>query len=258
MHYHILAEGDATTKVQDYKSDSRLISYSHDTGDIIDNVMLSLCTDACQHGEEEIEDVCRLVIRPERLVEVLPPARDKANRAVEVFALDSEPTPANQRSAWPPPTQVCVDCSKYDFSILYPGIFTSKEELNEYEEMYLVLAAIEKPDSSDQRFHKNYPELQESAKTCAACMVFLSALPGPDTFKSDDSRPIILRAEAKDDKGAERSLWYIDVGFPAVDDRHPGRQVTRYGKVDVVAAHGGWTSSVSVFPLFPLLSLSPC
>jgi hypothetical protein len=251
----IPAQKNANAKVLDCKSGRRLTSHSDATEDLVHSVMLSPCNDVCQHSDEGIDDAYRLAIRPDGLVEILPPARDTPNRAVEAFALKSEPAPTSQHRRWPMPTQICENCSKYDFSVPYRGIFPSKEELHEYEELSLALAAIERLNFSDQFFHKNYPELQKSAKTCAACQVFLSALPKPDTFKSDDSQRIVLRIETHDDK-FERSLWYIEVGFPSIDSRHPGLQVTRYGIVDVIAAHGRFPAASIFRPTCPLYQSS--
>ena len=234
VHTWIFAEGDTTGT---FKENDRTTYYSHDTRDIINNVELRPCTDACQHGSDWPEDASCLVTRPDGLLEILPPTKDGPRGEVEVCAPDATSPPASERGIWPQPTEVCDDCSKYAFSILYRGVIASKEDQVEWGDFYLALAAVETSDSSGQPFHRNFPGLQESSRSCAACRVFLSALPDPDSFNSDDSRPIVLRVRSKDD-GFERSLSSFDVGFPAIDSRHPDRRVTRYGKVDVIAAHG--------------------
>lgn len=233
---YVFAHGDTTTNFHGGEKDPRFVSFS---GDVVNAFTLSPCTDACHHDDEEFEDRYRVVIRPDGLVEGFRPKTNKESQAVQVFALDSEPPSASQRTAWPPPSQVCEDCSEYDLGVLYPGIITSNKDLDEQEEVSIAFAAIEKPNSSDQAFHKTYPEVQESAKTCACCAVLLSALPQSNNFISDEVRPIVLRSDAKDRGEFDRSLWCIDVGFPSVDARHPGRQVTRYGGLDIVAAPGG-------------------
>ena len=229
----IFQHGDTTTKFEDT---DRTIDYSYETGDIVTSIQLQECTDECNHGDLD-PDVSRLVSRPDGFMEIIPPAKDKPHQEIEVFALDSVPIPTSERNSWPNPTQLCNDCSNFDFSVLYPGIITLRENRSEWTDISAALAAIDKP-SAILPFHKSFLELQESAKTCASCTVFLSALPDPDSFISDDSRPTVLRVPVKGGKGFERSFWYLDIGFPAIDSRHPECRVTRYGKVDVIAANG--------------------
>lgn len=159
MSNYVFAHGDTTTKFHSGKKDPRFVSFSHDTGDVVNAFTLFPCTDACKHDGEELEDRYRVIIRPDGLVEGFHPKTHKESQTVEVFVLDPEPPSASQRTAWPPPSQICAECSEYDFGVLYPGIITSNKDLDEQEEVSIAFAAIEKPNSLDQAFHKTYPEL---------------------------------------------------------------------------------------------------
>lgn len=250
----IFQHGDTTTKFDDV---DRMLTYSHETGDIAPSMLMRECTDECQHGDID-PDVFRTRVRPDGLVEIIPPA-NKTDGEIEIYAMDAVQIPASQRASWPPSTQICNACSDFDFSVLYPGVVTLKENQDEWSRMRAALAAVDKHDSAILPFHKNFAELQESGKSCASCSVFLSALPDPDTFTSDNDRPIGLRVQGKSDYEFARSFSYLDVGFPAVDHRHPECKVTRYGQVDVIAAFGESSAepelsscSSSIILTFPL------
>jgi hypothetical protein len=238
MQSVVYAGNDSSSRFTDKPDTGRLITFGE--GDIVTAVDLHPCTDACQHdtGWPTDTEPSRLVLRPDGLVEILlaTKANTDALKEVEVCSI-YQPTPSlSDRKNWPNPTSICDDCSKFDFNGLHPGIISYKES-HEWNSVILALAAIQKPKSAGQPFHKTFKELEQSSNGCAACKVFLSALPDPRTFTSDETRPIILRASARDPKG-EKALSYLDVGFPASDTRHPDCRVTRYGKVDLIAAHG--------------------
>ena len=238
--FNILAKSDTTSSWAGHDT-ARIKSGE---GDVATDFTLAPCTDACQHGDDWPQGATRVCVRPDGMVEMILPLEEPGGsiREVQVYAVEPHVPSAIERIGWPDPSSICADCADYEFGVLYPGVVAANGERGEWEDVWLALQALQKDNQTSQLFHKTFAQLQQSAADCAACRVFLSTLPGPESFTSDESRPALLRARVKEEAG-ERVLWYLEVGFPALDPRHPHDQVTRFGMVEIMTPHSEYLLS---------------